>query len=219
MIQYILTETAHKLLAKGIDVRPKRGTEFAAGMDLAACIEEPVTIFPGHITKIYTGLKIFLGTDTLIYKDIHLAGLYLPRSSNTEMLLANTIGLLDGDFQHESFLKVTARENSFVINPGDRLAQLVVIPCINFPWKEVESFAQTTSRLGGDGSTGGNYSHHEEELTFTDAQSYLGLTDAQMLEYSRKDICYSLRHGSRFFKKSELDRFRKEVLNANSNIR
>lgn len=161
MIKVILTDKAKELQAKGIDVQPRRGTPLSAGMDLAACIDEPVTIYPGVITKIYTGLKIYLGNDLLVMDGVaELAGLYLPRSSNSELVLANTVGLLDCDFQGESFLKVTARENSFVINPGDRIAQLVVIPAIMLDWHFVSSFNEVTERgEGGDGSTGSNYTH------------------------------------------------------------
>lgn len=156
MIKYILTDKAKELLIKGIDVQPKRGTSRSAGMDLAACIEEPIKIFPGVITKIPTGLKIYLGDIPNPNKDeCSIAGLYLPRSSNSDMILANTVGLLDEDYQGESFLKVTARDNPFFITPGERLAQLVIFPALMFPWQEVESFDEVTSRgEGGDGSTG-----------------------------------------------------------------
>ena len=189
-------------------------------MDLCACIDEPMVIYPGSIAKINTGLKIFLWTGNLVYKDIKLADLYLPRSSNTEMVLTNTVGLLDADFCGESFLKITARENSFVINPGDRLAQLVVFPAILFPWKEVDSFEEETARgEGGDGSTGGNYSTIETATTFDyqAAQEYLGLSDADMLYYAGKHIRYTVKNGSRRFEKNELERFKKEVLNPNAN--
>ena len=157
-IQYQLTELAQKLISQGIDVRPIRGSTFAAGMDLCACIEEPVTIYPGVITKIYTGIKVYLGEEP--NDPVQLAGLYLPRSSNSEMVLANTIGLLDADFQGESFVKLTARNESFVVKPGDRLVQLVVIPTVVTTWDEVSEFSSTTQRgEGGDGSTGGNYIH------------------------------------------------------------
>lgn len=161
MIKVILTDKAKELQAKGIDILPRRGTPLSAGMDLTACIDEPVTIYPGVITKIYTGLKIYLGQDEIDRDgEVQLAGLYLPRSSNSELVLANTVGLLDCDFQGESFLKVTARENSFVINPGDKIAQLVVIPAIMLDWVFVDSFEEVTERgEGGDGSTGNNYTH------------------------------------------------------------
>jgi len=162
MIKYILTDTAKKLKQEqNIDVTPTRGSKYAAGMDLSACIEQPVVICPGTITKIYTGVRIFLdpenGDDFA-----QLAGLYLPRSSNSELVLANTVGLLDCDFQGESFLKVTARENCFTINPGDKLAQLVIVPAIMLDWEETNSFGEETERgSDGDGSTGGNYTHRE----------------------------------------------------------
>ena len=188
MIKVILTEKAKELEAKGLKILPSRGTNLAAGMDLAACIDEEVTIYPGEIVKIPTGVKIFLGDSAgqlttykvfseskvkflgeelnqrIIEQDklyrINLAGLYLPRSSKSQLVLANTVGLLDCDYQGESFLKVTAREESFVIKPGDRIAQLVIFPAIMFDWEVVETFDEVTQRAeGGDGSTGGNYVH------------------------------------------------------------
>jgi dUTP pyrophosphatase len=160
MIKVILTEKAKKLEEKGLKILPSRGTNLAAGMDLAACIEEEITISPGYITKIPTGVKIFLGISEDYKPDYQLAGLYLPRSSNSQLVLANTVGLLDCDYQGESFLKVTAREESFVIKPGDRIAQLVIFPAIMFDWEVVETFDEVTQRAeGGDGSTGGNYVH------------------------------------------------------------
>jgi deoxyuridine 5'-triphosphate nucleotidohydrolase len=160
MIKVILTEKAKELEEKGLRILPSRGTNLAAGMDLAACIDEEVTIYPGKITKIPTGVKIFLGINQIEERDFQLAGLYLPRSSNSQLVLANTVGLLDCDYQGESFLKVTAREESFVIKPGDRIAQLVIFPAIMFDWEVVETFDEVTQRAeGGDGSTGGNYVH------------------------------------------------------------
>jgi dUTP pyrophosphatase len=160
MIKVILTEKAKELEAKGLKILPSRGTNLAAGMDLAACTDEEVTIYPGEIVKIPTGVKIFLGISEEHKPDYQLAGLYLPRSSNSQLVLANTVGLLDCDYQGESFLKVTAREESFVIKPGDRIAQLVIFPAIMFDWEVVESFEEITQRAeGGDGSTGGNYVH------------------------------------------------------------
>jgi dUTP pyrophosphatase len=161
MIKVILTEKAKELEAKGLKILPSRGDEYAAGMDLAACIDEPINIYPGEIRKIPTGVKIFLGINNEDYKpDYQLAGLYLPRSSNSELVLANTVGLLDCSYQGESFLKVTARETMFTINPGDRIAQLVIFPAIMFDWEVVETFDEVTQRAeGGDGSTGGNYVH------------------------------------------------------------
>lgn len=157
MIEYMLTDKAKDLLDKqGIDVSPVRGTSRSAGMDLSACIEEPITIYPGVITKIPTGLKIYLGMIPNDMKDLcTFAGFYLPRSSNADMVLANTVGLLDEDYQGESFLKVTARNNSFIIKPGERLAQLVIFPAVMYPWQEVSFFGEETERgEGGDGSTG-----------------------------------------------------------------
>jgi dUTP pyrophosphatase len=174
MIQYILTEHAKSLIAKGIDVTPKRGTEHAAGMDLCACIDEPITLLPGEMRKIFTGVKVFLGTtkylvgkeydlttlnavpvDKLV-SEVKLSGLYLPRSSSPGLKLENTVGLLDCDFQGESFVKLRNMSQEPVkIIPGERLVQLVIVPVVMDKWEQVTFFDETVSRNPlGDGSTG-----------------------------------------------------------------
>ena len=156
MIEFILTDKAKEL--SQFDFTPKRGTPQAAGYDLAACIEEEITVYPGSITKIPLGIKIYLASFGAEAKEPQLAfaGLLFPRSSNSEMVLTNTIGLADEDYQGELFAKVTARENSFVIKPGERIVQYVVIPTLHFGFKEVEEFSVTSERgENGDGSTGG----------------------------------------------------------------
>lgn len=171
MIKYKLTEKAKQLKEAGIcDCTPVRGTSLSAGMDLKLCSEEPIVIIPYETVKVYTGLHIWLGELESIKIDAHmtyylnkpasiqLAGLYLPRSSNKGLQLENTVGLLDCDFQGESFLKLYNKtEDTIVLKPGERIAQLVVFPVIMENWQEVESFEEETERGdGGDGSTGKN---------------------------------------------------------------
>jgi len=171
-MKYILTEQAKKLQKNSIDCRPKKGSKYAAGWDLSACIEEPVIIFPGKIEKVYLGVKIYLGTDQgevqfwsagegWCNKDISLAAFYLPRSSNSNIILANTVGLLDADYQGESFAKLwNLSDEQVTINPGDRIVQLVPTLVVMDEFEEVDSFDTITERgEGGDGSTKGNFNH------------------------------------------------------------
>ena len=156
-IKYKLTETAKKLKEKGVDVTPKRIQKGDVGWDLCACIEEPVPIFPDEVVKIPTGVHIWLG-DGLLSKtenNMAYAGLYLPRSGNSGLMLANTVGLLDSGYQHESFCKWRNLSNEVLtISPGERMAQLVVIPAFITSWEYVDDFGITTGRGKGDGSSG-----------------------------------------------------------------
>jgi dUTP pyrophosphatase len=160
-IQYILTAKAKELKEKAIcDCTPVRGTPVSAGMDLKACIEKPVTIYPGSSIKVMTGVKVFLGTFPHDEQDeifpMQLAGLYLPRSSQNGLILTNTVGLLDCDYQGESFVKwKNMGEEPVIIQPGERMVQLVIFPVMMLPWERVDSFTEWTERgEGGDGSTG-----------------------------------------------------------------
>lgn len=154
-IKYIVTPRAKELLDKGINCLPTRGTPLSAGMDLKACTEEPIEIGPYETVKVLTGLKIYLG-EVDYAEEVELAGLYLPRSSVKGLQLENTVGLLDCDYQGESFIKLYNKTEEVVtIMPGERLAQLVIVPVCMFDWEEVESFEKETIRgEGGDGSTG-----------------------------------------------------------------
>ena len=182
MIQYQLTEQAKQLKEAGTcDCTPVRGTPLSAGMDLKACLAEPLTIYPMQTVKVMTGVKVFLGgtmewmadsmldgtEDVTRQLPITLCGFYLPRSSNKGLQLENTVGLLDVDFKEESFVKLYNKtEEPIIILPGDRLVQLVVVPAIMQNWLEVPEFQMissegelvpaVTERSGGDGSTGRN---------------------------------------------------------------
>lgn len=167
--QYKFTDTAKKLLELGIDLSPTRGTDKSAGIDLRLCSMEPVVIQPYETVKVFTGLHIYLGVneeeyeisvDSIIQKKCwipyELAGLYLPRSSNKGLQLENTVGLLDADYQGESFLKLYNKtEETIILQPGERIAQLVIFPALMLQGKEVREFVTQTKRgEGGDGSTG-----------------------------------------------------------------
>jgi len=156
-IQFKLTDKAKELKEKGIDVTPRRIQKGDVGWDLCACIEEDLVIFPDEIVKIPTGVCIWLGNDLASQTEGNMAyaGLYLPRSGNNGLMLSNTVGLLDSSYQHESFCKwINKTDEVVVIKPGERMAQLVVIPAFITNWVEVENFNEVTGRGKGDGSSG-----------------------------------------------------------------
>ena len=156
-VQFKLTQQA-KLLKKthGIDVTPTKATKLDAGIDLRACITEQVSVYPDEIVKIPTGVCIWLGDE--LYRrsgEMAFAGLYLPRSSSKGLVLANTVGLLDSEYQHESFCKWrNTTDRLITIAPGERMAQLVVFPAFIVDLEQVEEFEETTGRGAGDGSSG-----------------------------------------------------------------
>lgn len=141
-----------------ISFSPKRATEGSAGYDVRACIKEPLYIFPKEIVKIPIGVAIWIHNRLQKYhEDIGYAGLLMPRSSIRCLKLTNTIGLLDSDFQNEISFKYenTSEEETIVIQPGERIGQLVVIPVYLGELLEVEEFEEETERgLGGWGHTG-----------------------------------------------------------------
>jgi len=137
---------------------PKRATEGSNGYDLFACIAEPLTIRYNEIVKIPTGVHVHLGdgltpqtAGTMAY-----AGLYLPRSSNNSLVLTNTVGLHDSDYQGESFLKYkNIGEAPVVIKTGDKIGQLLIVPSFITELHLVADFEEETTRgEGGFGSTG-----------------------------------------------------------------
>lgn len=156
-MELIFTETAKML---ELDM-PARGSHDAAGWDLSACIGAPVTIHPGEVSKIPLGVRIHIGSE-LGYGP--LAGLLLPRSSNSGLVLDNTVGLIDADYQGEIMAKVrNIEEYPITIKPKDRIAQLVIIPVLSqLELEPKEQFSHGTARgTAGFGSTGGNYTHEK----------------------------------------------------------
>jgi len=133
---------------------PQRGTSMSAGYDLIACIDEKISIRNGEkATLIPTGLAMFIGTG-------HIAGLILPRSGlghKQGLVLGNTLGLVDGDYQNQWFVSAWNRgqQDEIVINPGDRIAQVMFVPAFHPKFVQVEEFSTGTERgTGGFGSTG-----------------------------------------------------------------
>ena len=130
---------------------PHYATKGAAGLDLRACIEAPITLNPGDTQLIPTGMAIHLG-------DPGYAALILPRSGlghKHGIVLGNLVGLIDSDYQGELMVSCWNRgQTSFVLQPMERLAQLVVVPVIQVDLTVVDKFEQSHRGEGGFGSTG-----------------------------------------------------------------
>lgn len=131
---------------------PTYSTTGSAGMDLRACIDGEIEIAPGKSVLIPTGIAIYIA-------DPEFAGIIIPRSGlghKQGIVLGNLVGLIDSDYQGELFVSCWNRnQNGFVtINPGDRIAQLIIIPVIQAEFVIVDDFASTDRGSGGFGSTG-----------------------------------------------------------------
>lgn len=130
---------------------PSYATPGSAGMDLTAVLAEPVELLPGERFLVPTGIAIRLPGP-------HLAAFVFARSglaSRHGIQLANGVGVIDSDYRGE--IKVALHHSGsepFVINDGDRIAQLVVMPVAQVVWKEVEELAPSERGEGGFGSTG-----------------------------------------------------------------
>ena len=130
---------------------PTYASEGSAGLDLRACINNPVVINPGKTELIPTGISIFI-------KDPGYAGLILPRSGLGHkhwIVLGNLVGLIDSDYQGELFISTWNRgTSSFTINSLDRIAQLVIVPVSQATFNMVSDYAKSDRGDGGFGSTG-----------------------------------------------------------------
>jgi phosphopantothenoylcysteine decarboxylase/phosphopantothenate--cysteine ligase len=123
----------------------------AAGMDLRAAIDAPLTVAPGETHLIPTGISIHVG-------DPGLAAIILPRSGlghKNGIVLGNLVGLIDSDYQGPLMMSCWNRSSTpFTLQPLDRLAQLVIVPVVQAQWNVVEDFAASERAGGGFGSTG-----------------------------------------------------------------
>ena len=130
---------------------PSYATNGSAGLDIRACIEEPITLRPGDSALIPSGLAIHLG-------DPGLAAVLIPRSGlghKSGIVLGNLVGLIDSDYQGQVFVSCWNRgQTTFTIQPGERIAQLVVVPVVQVEFEVVEEFAQSPRGAGGFGSSG-----------------------------------------------------------------
>lgn len=146
----------HRIDLKILDSRlketpPHYATPGSAGLDLRACVDEPVHLAPGGTTLVKTGMALHLA-------DPGLAAMILPRSGlghKFGIVLGNLVGLIDSDYQGEIMVSVWNRSReTFVINPLDRIAQLVVVPVLQVAFNVVDDFEVSERGEGGFGSTG-----------------------------------------------------------------
>jgi len=130
---------------------PTYATQGSAGLDLRACLDQAITLNPGDTTLIPTGLAIYI-------EDNNFAATILPRSGlghKHGIVLGNLVGLIDSDYQGELMVSCWNRGNTrFVIEAGERIAQLVLLPVVQAEFNIVEEFAETERGTGGFGSTG-----------------------------------------------------------------
>lgn len=130
---------------------PSYATAGSAGLDLRACVDEAIDIEPGQTVLVKTGMAIYI-------HDVNFAGLILPRSGlghKHGIVLGNLVGLIDSDYQGELMVSVWNRgQNTFRLEPGERLAQYVLVPVIQAEFEQVEEFEETLRGAGGFGHTG-----------------------------------------------------------------
>jgi dUTP pyrophosphatase len=130
---------------------PAYASEGSAGLDLRACINDPVVINPGKTELIPTGISIFI-------QNPGYAGIILPRSGlghKHGIVLGNLVGLIDSDYQGELFISTWNRgTSSFTINSLDRIAQLVIVPVSQATFNLVSDYSKSDRGDGGFGSTG-----------------------------------------------------------------
>jgi len=133
------------------DLLPAYATPGSAGLDLRACLDAPLTIAPGETVLVPTGLAIHIG-------DPGYAAMILPRSGlghKSGIVLGNLVGLIDSDYQGQLMVSTWNRSSTaFVLQPMDRLAQLIVVPVLQVAFNVVTDFASSDRGVGGFGSTG-----------------------------------------------------------------
>jgi len=130
---------------------PTYATEGSAGLDLRAVLDAPLSLSPGQSTLIKTGLSIHIA-------DPGLAAVILPRSGlghKHGIVLGNLVGLIDSDYQGELMVSCWNRgQTAFTIEPGERIAQLVLVPVVQAQFEIVDEFAASQRGAGGFGSSG-----------------------------------------------------------------
>src|SRR5471030_173468 len=133
------------------DFLPAYATTGSAGLDLRACLDEAVTLEPGQTTLVPTGLAIHI-------EDPGYAALILPRSGlghKHGVVLGNLVGLIDSDYQGQLMISVWNRgQTTFVIEPGERIAQMVFVPVVQAEFNLVEDFESSERGEGGFGHSG-----------------------------------------------------------------
>lgn len=149
-MQTIQLKILNPLIGKEIPL-PHYATEGSAGLDLRACLKEPLQLAPGETQLIPTGLAIYIA-------DPKLAAMILPRSGlghKHGIVLGNLVGLIDSDYQGELLISCWNRGNDhFTIQPAERIAQLVIVPVIHAQFEMVSNFVNTERGSGGFGHSG-----------------------------------------------------------------
>ncbi len=132
---------------------PEYATDGSAGLDLRACVDEHLRIEPGETHLVPTGIAIHIA-------DSNLAAVILPRSGlghKQGLVLGNLVGLIDSDYQGQVLISAWNRgTHNVIIEPGDRIAQMVFMPVKRVRFELVEDFDSTTRAEGGFGHTGHN---------------------------------------------------------------
>jgi deoxyuridine 5'-triphosphate nucleotidohydrolase len=130
---------------------PAYATDGAAGMDLRACLNKPLTLEPGATALIPSGIAIYV-------EDQGLAAVLLPRSGlghKHGIVLGNLVGLIDSDYQGQLYVSCWNRgQESFTVQPGERIAQLVFVPVVRADFEVVDDFPPSERGAGGFGSSG-----------------------------------------------------------------
>jgi len=148
----------HRVQLKILDARlgrelplPERATAGSAGVDLRACIDQPLRLAPGQTELVPTGLAVYI-------EDPGLAAILLPRSGlghKHGIVLGNLVGLIDSDYQGQLYVSCWNRSSAvYVLEPGARLAQMVIVPVVQAEFDVVEEFAASGRGAGGFGHTG-----------------------------------------------------------------
>jgi dUTP pyrophosphatase len=137
--------------ARLLELLPRYATPGSAGLDLRACIADPVTLKPGDSLLVPSGIAIHL-------QDHTLAAMVLPRSglgAKHGIVLGNLVGLIDSDYQGPILVSMWNRGNAdFTIQPLDRIAQMIVVPVVQVEFNIVDAFSASSRGDGGFGSTG-----------------------------------------------------------------
>ncbi|WP_404401147.1 dUTP diphosphatase [Idiomarina seosinensis] len=130
---------------------PQYATTGSAGMDLRACLDQPLTVAAGETVLVGTGLAMYIGNPDY-------AATLLPRSGlghKNGIVLGNLVGLIDSDYQGELKISVWNRsQQDYTIEPGDRIAQLVILPVVQAQLDIVDQFTETKRGAGGFGHSG-----------------------------------------------------------------
>jgi dUTP pyrophosphatase len=130
---------------------PHYATEGSAGLDMRACIDEPLMVAPGDTVLVPSGIAIHIG-------DPGLAAVLLPRSGlghKHGLVLGNLTGLIDSDYQGQVFVSIWNRsDRNYEISPGERIAQMVFVPVEQVQFNVVESFEDSSRGEGGFGHSG-----------------------------------------------------------------